>query len=181
MKENLLLNANPTSNSSLQFLSFHCKTKAQISFFKAPSSLPFSSRSSSSSFVSLHSSAPYTNSTTKEFNFESNGLPQTSKSNLDGEPNENYNVGIGHPIVPNFIPAQKMSLSDQTFYLFTFIACMVWFKAFQAVVEIQVLCIGIKLLWRSQVWSLQLLDNWMGKVHNAWLSIEAETPDLVAS
>ncbi|MBA0709627.1 hypothetical protein Golax_024653 [Gossypium laxum] len=25
------------------------------------------------------------------------------------------------------------------------------------------------------------LDNWMGKVHNAWLSIEAETPDLVAS
>ncbi|TYJ12186.1 hypothetical protein E1A91_A11G332300v1 [Gossypium mustelinum] len=26
-----------------------------------------------------------------------------------------------------------------------------------------------------------LLDNWMGKVHDAWLSIEAETPDLVAS
>ncbi|PPD67756.1 hypothetical protein GOBAR_DD35367 [Gossypium barbadense] len=25
------------------------------------------------------------------------------------------------------------------------------------------------------------LDNWMGKVHNAWLSIDAETPDLVAS
>ncbi|PPE01299.1 hypothetical protein GOBAR_DD01688 [Gossypium barbadense] len=25
------------------------------------------------------------------------------------------------------------------------------------------------------------LDNWVGKVHNAWLSIEAETPDLVAS
>ncbi|XVF13707.1 hypothetical protein REPUB_Repub08aG0230600 [Reevesia pubescens] len=25
------------------------------------------------------------------------------------------------------------------------------------------------------------LDNWVGKVHTAWLSIEAETPDLVAS
>ncbi|KAG4189309.1 hypothetical protein ERO13_A08G218300v2 [Gossypium hirsutum] len=123
MKENLLLNANPTSNSSLQFLSFHCKTKAQISFLKAPSSLPFCSRSSSSCFVPLCSSTPYTNSTTKEFNLESNGLPQTSKSNLDGESNENYNVGIGHPIVPNFIPTQKMSLSDQAFYLFTFIAC----------------------------------------------------------
>ncbi|KAH1105807.1 hypothetical protein J1N35_009575 [Gossypium stocksii] len=123
MKENLLLNANPTSNPSLQFLSFHCKTKAQISFLKAPSSLPFSSRSSSSCFVPLCSSTPYTNSTTKEFNLESNGLPQTSKSNLDGESNENYNVGIGHPIVSNFIPTQKMSLSDQAFFLFTFIAC----------------------------------------------------------
>ncbi|KAL1153331.1 hypothetical protein V6Z11_A09G169600 [Gossypium hirsutum] len=112
MKENLLLNVNPTSNSSLQFLSFH-----------SPSSLPFSSRSSSSSFVPLRSSTSYTSSTTKEFNLESNGLPQTSKSNLDGESNENYNVGIGHPIVPNFIPTQKMSLSDQAFYLFTFIPC----------------------------------------------------------
>lgn len=53
----------------------------------------------------------------------SKGLPQTSKFNLGEESNENYNVGVGNPIVPAFISAQKMSLSDQAFYLLAFIAC----------------------------------------------------------
>ncbi|GMI88827.1 hypothetical protein like AT1G08530 [Hibiscus trionum] len=115
MKLNLLLNANPASNSSLQIISFHSKAKSQISLLKSPSS----------SIVPRCSSVPYTNSTTKECSLESNGygLPQTSKSSLEEEYNENHNLGIGNPIVPNFISTQKMSLSDQAFYLLAFVFC----------------------------------------------------------
>lgn len=39
-----------------------------------------------------------------------------------------------------------------------------------------------RVLGISQIKSLRdRLDNWMGKVHTALLSVEAETPDLVAS
>ena len=54
-------------------------------------------------------------------------MPQTSKFNLVEESNENYNVGVGNPIVPTFISTQKMILTDQAFYLLAFIACTVWF------------------------------------------------------
>lgn len=50
-------------------------------------------------------------------------MPQTSKLSHGEESNENYNVGVGNPIVPTFISTQKMSLSDQAFYLLAFIAC----------------------------------------------------------
>ncbi|KAK8506878.1 hypothetical protein V6N12_000447 [Hibiscus sabdariffa] len=122
MKLNLLLNANPASNSLLHFLSFSSKPKSQISLLKSPSSLPFSSRHSYS-FVQLCSSAPCTNSTIKEFSLESNGLPRASKSNIEEESNENYNVGIGNPIVPNFISTPKLSLTGQAFYLLAFVSC----------------------------------------------------------
>ncbi|KAE8711621.1 hypothetical protein F3Y22_tig00110283pilonHSYRG00102 [Hibiscus syriacus] len=122
MKLNLLLNANPASNSLFQFLSFPSKAKSQISLLKLPSSFPFSLRPSSS-FVPRSSSSPCTNSTTKECSLESNGLAQTSKSSLEEESHENYNVGIGNPIVPNFISTQKMSSSDQAFYLLAFVYC----------------------------------------------------------
>ncbi|PPD69430.1 hypothetical protein GOBAR_DD33680 [Gossypium barbadense] len=39
-----------------------------------------------------------------------------------------------------------------------------------------------RVLGSPQIKSLRdWLDNWMRKLHNAWLSIEAKTPDLVAS
>ncbi|KAE8667514.1 hypothetical protein F3Y22_tig00112402pilonHSYRG00168 [Hibiscus syriacus] len=119
MKLNLLLNVNPASNSLLQFLSFPSNPKSQVSLLKSP----FSSRFSSS-FVPRSSSASRTNSTTKECSLESNGLPHTSKSSIEEESHENYNVGIGNPIVPNFISTQKMmSSSDQAFYLLAFVYC----------------------------------------------------------
>ncbi|XWS57811.1 hypothetical protein CRYUN_Cryun09bG0205500 [Craigia yunnanensis] len=122
MKLSLFLNANPTANSSIQFLSFSSRTKNQISLFKSPTCLSFSSKPSSC-FVPLCYSNPSTNSTSKESSLESKGLLQTSKFNLVEESNENYNVGIGNPIVPTFVSTQKMSLTDQAFYLLAFIAC----------------------------------------------------------
>ncbi|GMI94267.1 hypothetical protein like AT1G08530 [Hibiscus trionum] len=122
MKLNLLLNVNPASNSLLQFLPFSSKANSQISLLKSPSSLPFSS-SQSSSCVPRCSSAPCTNSTTKELSLESNGLPQASKSNFEEESNENYNVGIANPILPNFISTHKMSSAGQAFYLLAFVSC----------------------------------------------------------
>ncbi|KAE8684070.1 hypothetical protein F3Y22_tig00111154pilonHSYRG00007 [Hibiscus syriacus] len=55
--------------------------------------------------------------------FKASGFPQTSKINIGEESNENYNVGVGNPILPTFISTQKTSLSDQAFYLLAFIAC----------------------------------------------------------
>ncbi|XVF42433.1 hypothetical protein PTKIN_Ptkin01aG0362600 [Pterospermum kingtungense] len=122
MKLILLLNANPTAKSVLQFPAFHSRTKTQISLFKSPTSISSSSKPSPC-FVPLCSSNFSANSTSKESTLESKGLPQASKFHLGEESNENYNVGVGSPIVPNFISTGKMSLSDQAFYLSAFIAC----------------------------------------------------------
>ncbi|XP_022742888.1 uncharacterized protein LOC111294025 isoform X1 [Durio zibethinus] len=122
MKLNLFLNAIPTANSLLPFLSFPSGTKTQISLFKSPSSFSFSSKPSSC-FVPLCSSNPSTNSASKESSLESKGLTQTSNFNLGEEFNENYNVGVGNPIVPTYISIKKINLSDQAFYLLAFIAC----------------------------------------------------------
>ncbi|OMO87835.1 hypothetical protein COLO4_20548 [Corchorus olitorius] len=56
----------------------------------------------------------------KDFTLEA---AQTSKVNLGEESNENYNVGVGNPIVPTFVSIRKMSLGDHAFFLLTFIAC----------------------------------------------------------
>ncbi|XVF06506.1 hypothetical protein REPUB_Repub06bG0054100 [Reevesia pubescens] len=123
MKPNLFLYAKPTANSLPPFLSFPSNTKTQISLFKSPTCLSFSFKSFPG-FVPLCSSNPSsTNSTSKESNLVSNGLPQTSKYNIGEESNENYNVGVGNAIAPTFISTQRMSLSVQAFYLLAFIAC----------------------------------------------------------
>ncbi|XP_007030246.2 PREDICTED: uncharacterized protein LOC18599970 isoform X1 [Theobroma cacao] len=122
MKLNLFLNPNPTSNSFLPFFSFPSKTKNQIPLLKSPTSLSFFSKPTPC-FIPLCSSNPSTNSTSKESSLESNGWPQTSKFNIGDESKENYNVGVGNPIVPSFFSTQKMSLSDQAFFLWAFIAC----------------------------------------------------------
>ncbi|KAK6232878.1 hypothetical protein SCA6_002951 [Theobroma cacao] len=122
MKLNLFLNPNPTSNSLLPFFSFPSKTKNQIPLLKSPTSLSFFSKPTPC-FIPLCSSNPSTNSTSKESSLESNGWPQTSKFNIGDESKENYNVGVGNPIVPSFFSTQKMSLSDQAFFLWAFIAC----------------------------------------------------------
>ncbi|XP_039022493.1 uncharacterized protein LOC120154955 [Hibiscus syriacus] len=94
------------------------KSKNQFFWLKSPVSVkPFPC------FILLCSSNRSTNSTLKIKSFKAYGFPQTSKINLGEESNENYNVGVGNPILPTFISTQKTSLSDQAFYLLAFIAC----------------------------------------------------------
>ncbi|XVE62654.1 hypothetical protein DITRI_Ditri06bG0136300 [Diplodiscus trichospermus] len=122
MKLNLFLNASPTANSLLPYLCFPSKTKTQVSLFKSPTFLSFSSKPSPY-LVPLCSSNSSANSASKESSLEVNGVPRASKFNLGEESNENHNVGVGNPIVPPFLSTQKMSLSDQAFFLLAFIGC----------------------------------------------------------
>ncbi|MBA0754557.1 hypothetical protein Gogos_021104 [Gossypium gossypioides] len=121
MKLNLSLNANPTANTSTPFLSFPSKSKIQFFLLKSPTSVSFSTKPSPS-FIPFCSSNRFTISNLKLSSLEANGLPQTSKFSLGEESNQNYNVGVGNPVLPTFISTQKMSLSDQAFYLMAFIA-----------------------------------------------------------
>ncbi|KAK8712865.1 hypothetical protein V6N13_148093 [Hibiscus sabdariffa] len=118
MKLSLFLNADPKANTLVPFISFPSKSKNQIFLLKSPISAK-----PSACFVPLCSSNRSTNSTLKITSFKANGFPQTSKINLGEDSNENYNVGVENPILPTFISTQKMSLSDQAFYLLAFIAC----------------------------------------------------------
>ncbi|KAG4176377.1 hypothetical protein ERO13_A11G241100v2 [Gossypium hirsutum] len=121
MKLNLSLNANPTANTSTPFLSFPSMSKIQFFLLKSPTSVSFSTKPSPS-FIPFCSSNRFTISNLKISSLEANGLPQTSKFSLGEESNQNYNVGVGNPVLPTFISTQKMSLSDQAFYLMAFIA-----------------------------------------------------------
>lgn len=126
MKLYLSLNANPAAITSTPFLSFPSKSNNQFFLLKSPTSVSFSTKPSPS-FIPLCSSNRFAIPNLKISSLEANGLPQTSKFSLGEESNQNYNVGVGKPVLPIFISTQKLSLSDQAFYLMAFIACTVWF------------------------------------------------------
>ncbi|XP_057960932.1 uncharacterized protein LOC131152965 [Malania oleifera] len=51
-------------------------------------------------------------------------LPATAPVVLESDSQDTWNVEVGNPIVPaSFVPAAKLSLSDQAFFLLAFIAC----------------------------------------------------------
>ncbi|GLT95341.1 hypothetical protein SLE2022_130290 [Rubroshorea leprosula] len=52
-----------------------------------------------------------------------NQAAENSNCFLEQESQGNYNVQVGSAILPSHFPSQKMSLSDQAFFLLAFIAC----------------------------------------------------------
>ncbi|KAG2689387.1 hypothetical protein I3760_09G136300 [Carya illinoinensis] len=91
--------------------------------FTFPSIVSLNSRYKQSRLVSLCSS--YTSGPSND-QLKNRGLEEVSREDLVEDENSQtrWNVEVGSPSVPaNVVPAAKLSLSDQAFFLLAFIAC----------------------------------------------------------
>ncbi|XP_038698606.1 uncharacterized protein LOC119996144 [Tripterygium wilfordii] len=125
-----VITAKSSSHSLPQFLVFNSfSSRNPFSFPRNPISpcTPpvFLCKSKPSRFVPIFSSNPgkYTDST----RVSSRGveLDRNSKDNVVNEDDfqGSWNVEVGNPVVPSYVPPPAKSLSDQAFFLLAFIAC----------------------------------------------------------